>query len=202
VKLQKMRPSISHEERERIHDAIADIEQRTTADLDIVVTRVSDRYSLYPIVWASFGGLLIAGIVSLSRPEMEVRAAIAVQLALVILLTLVFNWLPIHLALVPTSVKRSHARQLAQREFAAQCLAAADNRARILLFVSTGERYVEIIADRKTHSLVPEETWDRIVKEFVAAMKTRPVASGLLAAIESCGAVLANHHPIAGERQG
>lgn len=202
MKLHKMRSSISREERERIHDAIGDIEQRTTADLDVVVTRVSDRYSLYPIVWASFGGLLVAGIISLARPETEARAAIAVQLALVILLTLIFNWLPIRLALVPTIVKRSHARQFAQREFAAQCLAARDKRARILIFVSTGEHYVEIIADRDTHSLVPQETWDRIVKEFVATMKTRPVASGLLAAIESCGAVLATHHPIAGERQG
>lgn len=197
-----MRPSISREERRHIHDAIGDVEQRTTADLDVVVTRVSDRYSLYPIVWASFGGLLLTGIVSLARPQTEARAAIALQLALVILLTLVFHWLPIRLALVPSRVKRSHARQLAQREFAAQRLAAADNRARILLFVSTGERYVEIIADRDTHSLVPEETWDRIVKEFVATIKTRSVASGLLAAIESCGVVLANHHPIAGERQG
>lgn len=197
-----MRPSISREERKRIHDAIGDIEQRTTADLDVVVTRVSDRYSLYPIVWASFGGLLVTGIVALARPEIEARAAIALQLALVIVLTLVFNWLPLRLALVPTNAKRSHARQLAQREFTAQCVASVDNRARILFFVSTGERYVEIIADRNTHSLVLQETWNKIVEDFVASMKANRVAKGLLTAIESCGAVLANHHPIAGERQG
>lgn len=194
-----MGPSISREERERVHDAIAAVEQRTTADLDVVVTRVSDRYSLYPIVWASSGGLLITAIVALALPEIQVRAAIAVQLALVILLTLVFNWLPIRLALVPTSVKRSHARQLAQREFAAQCLAAADDRARILFFVSTGERYVEIIADRKTHSLVSQEAWNKIVEDFVATMKAHRVASGLLAAIQGCGALLQAHHPSTGK---
>jgi len=192
-----MKAPISREERERIHDAIAKLEQRTTADLDVVVTRVSDRYALYPILWASSSALLLAGIVALVRPEMEVRLALLLQLSLVILLTLAFNLLPIRLALVPTSVKRSHAKQLAQREFAAQCLAAPDERARILIFASTGEHYVEIIADRATHALVPQKAWDRIVANFVAAVRYDRLANGLLAAIESCAAILETHRPSA-----
>jgi putative membrane protein len=190
-----MRQSITREERERIHAAIADIEQRTDADLDVLVTRICDRYSLYPIVCASFGALLVACIVALARPDVRVRDAMALQLALLIVLTLAFNWFPIRLALVPMTVKRSHARQLAHREFAAQCIAAGDEHARILFFVSTGERYVEIIADRYTHSLVSHETWDRIVEDFVTATKADQIASGLLAAIQTCGALLEAHHP-------
>ena len=192
-----MSPAITPEERQGIHDAIANIEQRTTADLDVVVTRVSDRYALYPVVWASFSALLIAGIVALLRPEMEVGLALLLQLSLVILLTLAFNLLPIRLALVPTSVKRSHARQLAQREFAAQCLAAPDDRARILIFASTGEHYVEIISDRATHALVPQKAWDKIVADFVAEVRSDRLATGLLTAIESCAAILETHRPSA-----
>lgn len=190
-----MRAPISHEERQRVHDLIAQLEQRTTADLDVVVTRVSDRYALYPLAWASFSALLLVGLVALVRPEIELRASLVLLLSLVVLLTLAFSMLPIRLALIPTKVKRSRAKQLAQREFAAQCLAASDARARILIFASTGERYVEIISDRATHALVSQKAWDRIVADFVAAVRTDRLATGLLAAIQSCGAILETHHP-------
>lgn len=192
-----MRAPISHDERQRVHDLIAQIEQRTTADLDVVVARVSDRYALYPLVWASVSALLLAGLVALARPEIELRAALVLLLALVIALTLAFNILPIRLALVPTKVKRSRAKQLAQREFAAQCLAASDQRARILIFASTGERYVEIIPDRATHALVSQKTWDRIVADFITAVRSDRLATGLLAAIQSCAAILETHYPSA-----
>ena len=61
---------------------------------------------------------------------------------------------------------------------------------RILLFVSLGERYVEILADHATHAIVPEGTWNRIVDEFVAAVQSGRIAEGVVSAIESCGAML------------
>ena len=65
----------------------------------------------------------------------------------------------------------------------------------MLIFVSLGERYVEILADRDTHKLAPEGTWDKIVAEFLSKVKSGAVADGILAAIEACGTVLETHHP-------
>jgi putative membrane protein len=82
-------------------------------------------------------------------------------------------------------VKHLRARQLARREFAAH-VAAGPNRSRLLLFVSIGERYVEIIADHKIHGVVPEGTWDKIVGDFVTTVKSGRIVEGLLDAIEAC----------------
>ena len=38
----------------------------------------------------------------------------------------------------------------------------------VLFFVSLGERYVEVIADRNIHVRVASDTWDRLVADFIA----------------------------------
>ena len=96
---------------------------------------------------------------------------------------------------MPKRVKHAHAWQLAHREFNAHVLAAPAQQHRILLFVSLGERYVEIIADHETHALAPDGTWNKIVDEFLATVKAGHVADGVLAAIAACGAILKEHHP-------
>ena len=57
--------TLTAEERQRIDAAIAVVEQKTSADLDVMVMRASDRYSLYPLVWAGFGALAVAGLAAL-----------------------------------------------------------------------------------------------------------------------------------------
>ena len=197
-----MSSPLKPEDHQRIDAAITEIERRTATEFAVVVTRVSDRYSLYPMVWAGFGALLITGMAALVWPELTIRAAIVIQAPALIALTLLFDWLPICLLLVPKRVKHAHARQLAHREFAIHILGAGANRNGILLFVSLGERYVEIIADRGTHVLVPEGTWDKIVADFVATVKTSRVADGILAAVEACGVVLETHRSRTNEERG
>src|SRR4029077_3998406 len=97
--------------------------------------------------------------------------------------------------LAPRHLRHARARQLAHREFAAHVVSGGAHRNRVLLFVSLGERYVEIIADRGTHNIVPEGTWDRIVAEFLAKVKAGAVADGVLAAVAAGGQVLETHHP-------
>ena len=188
---------LSAQERERIHAAVTEVERNTAADLDIVVVRVSDRYPHYPLIWAAIAGLALTSLAVALDPAMDGRAAILLQLSVVIVLTLLFDWLPIRLRLVPEQVKRAHARQLAHREFAAQYARGGPQPSRILLFVSLGERYVEIIADHQTHAAVPGTVWDKTVSDFVAAVKAGRVGDGLLAAIEACGDVLRAQHPAA-----
>jgi len=182
-------------EHERIDAAMAAIEHDTSADLSVVVTPVSDRYLLYPVVCAAIAAILLGALVSLFRPDFSSRTVISIELWSLIVLTLVFDWLPIRLQLAPRLVKHARAWQLAHREFNAHALAKPNQPHRILLFVSLGERYVEIIADHETHALAPEGTWNKIVDRFLGTVKAGRVADGVLDAIAACGAILKEHHP-------
>ena len=187
------------QEHNRIDAAITEIGRSTAADLRIVVTRVSDRYSLYPIAWAAISAILLAVLVSLIRPEIVSRTAIMIQLWFLIVMTLLLEWLPIRLAIVPKGIKHAHARQLAHREFHAYADSGRPHR--ILLFVSVGERYVEVVADHETHALAPAGSWNKIVDEFLATVKDRRVADGVLAGVSACGDILKSQHPAANENR-
>jgi putative membrane protein len=182
-------------EHNRIDAAIAEIGRSTAADLQVVVARVSDRYSLYPVAWAAIAAILLGALVSLIRPDIASRIVIMIQLWFLVVITALLDWLPIRLWIVPERVKHAHARQLAHREFNAHVAANPKQPHRILLFVSLGERYVEIIADHQTHALAPAGVWNKIVDEFLTTVKAGRVADGVLDAVAACGSILKTQHP-------
>jgi putative membrane protein len=190
-----VRHRFTSDERRRIDEAIASVERSTTADLDLMVLRASDRYPLYPLVWAGGCALLIGGISALLRSAFNGRAIILIELVVLIALTLLLDWLPLRLMLVPARVKRARARQLAHRQFDAHLASGEPHRKRILFFVSLGEHYVEIIADHDTHSRMPVAVWNKVLEDFVTAVKAGRVADSLIVAIESCGTLLRTHYP-------
>jgi putative membrane protein len=190
-----MKSPFTPAEHQRIDAAMAAIKSDTAADLCVVVTRVSDRYPLYPITWASIGAITLGALISLLRSETASRIVIEFQLCFLIVMTLLLDWLPLRLSIVPERVKHAHAWQLAHREFNAHTIANPKQRHRILLFVSLGERYVEIVADHETHAMAPDGAWTEIVERFLANVKAGRVADGVLDAIAACGSILKEHHP-------
>jgi putative membrane protein len=107
-----------------------------------------------------------------------------------IVVSLLFDWWPLRLVLVPRQVRNRHAQALAHREFAARILASAERKGGVLFFVSLGERYAEIIADRETHARVGDAAWNTIVGDYLAAAKQGRIADGILTAISACADVM------------
>ena len=97
-------------------------------------------------------------------------------------------------SLVPAHIKRARRAVLlpiANSPHAS--LQARSGGAGCLLFVSLGERYAELIADREAHARVGQEAWDRIFAGFTAAGAKQPCRRRSRGAIEACGAALASH---------
>ncbi len=186
--------SLSDDEHNRIRSAVADIESRTSAVFGLVVVPVSDRYLLHPVVWGAIIGLAATGAAALLAPQLTIASGFFIDAAVFAALTLLLDWLPLRLLLVPKRIKHNHANQLAHREFAARVLAAPERNS-VLFFVSLGERYVEILADREIHARVEEGTWDKLVADFVAAVKADRLADGFIATAQSCGTLLEAHYP-------
>jgi putative membrane protein len=188
-----MASHLTEDETARIHAAIVAAEARAQAHIAFVAVPVSDRYVLYPIVWGALVAFVAAGIaVSLWR-SLDVLDGFAAEAVLFCLVSLVLEWQPLKLLVVPTHIKHARARALAHREFAARILASPERRGGVLLFISLGERYAELIADRGAHLRVGQEAWDRIFSEFTARAQSSHVADAAVAAIEACGAALASH---------
>ena len=106
-----------------------------------------------------------------------------------------FEWLPLRLLLVPRHAKHWECWEMAHRSFAARVLAQTDRKTGILLFVSLGERYVEVVTDRDVDLHVQQSTWDAVIADFTRAAKQGRLADGLVAAVDACTKVLETHYP-------
>jgi putative membrane protein len=167
-----------------LQQAIADAEKRTNTHLALVVVPVSDRYHMYPLAYGAFVALAVGGGLALFGPQLPLRTAFVAEAAIFAVFSVIFDWLPLRLLLVPGSIRRARARNFAHREFAARILTT--QRGGLLLFVSLGERYVELLADRDLHSRVGQQAWNRIVGDLTSSAGSGRLHESLRAAISAC----------------
>jgi putative membrane protein len=112
---------------------------------------------------------------------------------------LTFSCLPqVRVALIPRAARRALAHRLAMEQFVIRGVARTKERTGILIFVSLAERYARIIADDGIAARVPQSHWQGAIDTLVGHMREGRVADGLVAAIDTCGAVLVTHFPATG----
>jgi putative membrane protein len=193
---------LTPDEQKRVDAAIADAQAKTRARFAVVVVRASDRYRFYPVLWGVITAFAAFGLIALlnpflppTYPHIGLRMTFAVVTAIFLVISLVLEWAPLRLGLVPRHVKNDHARALAHREFAVRILSHADRQGGVLFFVSLAERYAEVIADHALHQAAGQEAWDRIVADFTSAAARGQLADGFVAGAEACGALLEQHQP-------
>jgi putative membrane protein len=174
----------------RIHAAVTSAESRTHVHVAVSIVPASDRYLLYPVAWGAVVALVAGGVLAMGWPYFSLREAFAIEAIVFVVLSIVLEWWPLRLMIVPRAIRRHRAETLAQREFGARVLASSERRGGMLLFVSLGERYARILADSDTHARIGAAAWEGIIRDYVAAVKSRPIADALIATIEACAAVL------------
>ena len=186
---------LSDEDRRRIIAAITAAEQKTSGELVAVVAADADDYRYLALLWPALAALLLPAILLTIAPGTNAWLLYLAQTALFVALALLAQLTPLRMALVPAAAKRRCASRLAREQFFAQGLHLTRERTGVLIFVAVAEHHVEIIADRGIDALVPPDTWDQAVAEFVKRVRGGRVAEGLLAAIGTVGERLAEHFP-------
>ena len=184
---------LSPAERKAVAAAIAAARARTKAQFALVIVPDSDHYRFYPPIWSACVALLAAGALAFAFPHLGLRLAFVIQAAIFAVLTLALEWRPLRLLAAPPGAKRAAAHACAEREFTARVLAHPDRNGGVLFFVSLGEHYAEIIADRTLHQAAGQAAWDKIVADFTAAAAAGQIAQGFIAGVSACGALLEKH---------
>ena len=183
------------DEQKRLSAALAEAEKRTSARFELVTVPVSDRYALYPLIYGAVVGLAVLGALALFWSDLSLRTGFYAAAGAFAASSFLFEWLPLRLMLVPRHAKHWECWELAHRSFAARVLAQTDRKPGIVLFVSLGERYVEVVTDRDVDLRVPQGTWDAVIADLTRAAKQKRLADGLVVAVEACTKVLEKHYP-------
>jgi len=185
---------LSKADRDAVTAAIQAAEQNTSGQIVCVLAHSSADYAHVPILWTSLLALL-APWPLIYFTQWSVQKIYLLQLAVFIVLGLVFSVTPLRFELVPSAVKRGRAHRAAIEQFVIRRVAHTKNRTGILIFVSLAERYARIIADDGIAEKVGNAEWQAAIDALVSHMRDGRIAEGFIAAIERCGAVLAAHAP-------
>ena len=185
---------VSEPDKTRVSAAIAAAERQTAGELFCVIARQSGDYRLVPVVWAAALALILPWPLLLFTALPATWIYIA-QLIAFVVAALVLSIPSIRFRIVPRPRMHQQAHAEAVRQFRAQGLHKTDQRTGVLIFASEAEHYAEIIADAGINAKVAQDTWDDAVTALVLAIGDGRPADGFVAAIERCGAVLAQHFP-------
>lgn len=187
---------ITDQDRQRIRAAIAAAEGKTRGEFVTVIAREADDYLYIPILWAALMALLIPGIAQLSLLPWLIAHTYSIQAVAFVLIAVLFRLPAIKHRLIPKGVQRQRAHHVALEQFLLHNLHGTEERTGVLLFVSVGEHYVEIIADKGINDRVEAGAWDALVAEFVAQVRQGRIADGFVQTIEACGDLLETHFPV------
>ncbi|HUO21511.1 MAG TPA: TPM domain-containing protein [Caulobacteraceae bacterium] len=205
------------------HDAIAQAvgraEARTSGEILCVLAHKVSNYRETPLAWAAIAALVLPPVAvasglrapiggsawdsALVGTEGAVRMALGgyalAQMAIfVVVAVLIAAVGPLKLALTPGVLKHRRVRQAALAQLRAARLLGADVGAAVVVFASLEDRIVAVVGDEAIHAKVGDEAWAKAVTAVQDGVRRGAPASGFIAAVELCGAVLAEHFPASG----
>ena len=185
---------IAETDKLRITAAIREAESHTAGEIFCVIARNSSDYRLIPLAWAA-AMALISPLPMLALTYWSAPVVYLLQIIAFSVVTIALSNDKLKFLVVPRQVKHDRAHAEAMRQFLVQGIDKTEHRTGVLIFASTAERYVEIVADSGINDRVVASVWDDAVGALVAAIKAGRPGDGFVAAIEQCGAVLAAHFP-------
>jgi putative membrane protein len=185
---------IAESDKLRVTAAIRAAEQRTAGEIFCVIARHSGDYRLVPVAWAA-AAALVAPLPLLALTNWSAPIIYLLQIMAFLVVAMVLSLSGIRSRIVPRQTRHDCAHAEAMRQFYAQGIDKTEHRTGVLIFASAAERYVEVVADAGINDKVSADVWDAAVQALISAVKDGRPGDGFVAAIERCGAVLAEHFP-------
>ncbi|MGH6986065.1 MAG: TPM domain-containing protein [Caulobacteraceae bacterium] len=214
---------LSRLDEKRIAEAVEKAERATSGEIVCALSNEASSYREVPLAWAAaialgappialaFGAdplrlsmgagawLAAQGASLQSQIAMALGAFAVTQIVLFALVALFVAIPPIRRIATPRALKRHRVARAAHHQFAAIAAHAKQSETGVLIFVALADRQVQILADAAIHQRCGENPWREAAASIARAMKGgADPTSGIVRAIEICGAALAEHFPSSG----
>jgi putative membrane protein len=189
--------SFSAEDLARIGAAVAAAEKGTSGEIVPVFVEASGSYSEAAWRAGTVLGALAVVALDLAAPEWMAAHVYTPLLVFAALFAAGFHGV----TLFPPVQRRLAGRQAmdemvslrAEAAFTREQVFSTRDRTGVLIFVSSLERKVRVLADSGIHAKVADGTWDGVVAKVVSGMKTERPADGIVEAVQLCGQLLRQH---------
>ena len=197
----------SKEEQYNIARAVEAAEQKTSAEIAILVAPASDAYFEYRFV----SGFIFASVIVLLlwlAPALHISLprylhSFSILLALQTLIIVAFAWLPgletVLRFLVPQQIMAHRSYQRATAEYFALSQHVKAKTPIVFIYLSVAERTVHIISGRIVREVLPNDIWQDCIKDLTAAIRNQGLAQACIQSIGQIADLLMFHFPDHGE---
>lgn len=194
--------------------AVTAAEANTAGEIVTVATDRSDGYTDVALVWAAIAAFTTIAVLTFFpafylglvdrllgnwNAEWTPRGIFGLALLVGILkfagTWLIQLWQPLKFLLIPGPIKSRRVNARAVQIFKVGAEKRTTGRTGILIYLSMRERRAEIVADEAIASKVAPEVWGEAMAAMLAELKRGNCGSGMAAAVERVGKVLAEHLP-------
>ncbi|MDQ8758291.1 hypothetical protein RCO27_18840 [Sphingosinicella sp. LHD-64] len=205
---------LTQADHDRVTAAIVAAERESAGEIVTIVAARSDAYHDVGLHYAILAMLAVPGVLAFAPDTWIAWVETALlgwngtftrgpaMLALFAAMTLAFlivryalAWMPLRLALTPGRTKTRRVHRRAIELFRTGAEQKTQGRTGILIYLSTGERRAEIVADRAIHEKVEPEAWGEAMAALIDEVKAGRPGEGLAVAVAKVGAVLARILP-------
>jgi putative membrane protein len=191
--------TLSEPDRDRLQQLIAAGEARTSAELVLVVADCCGGYRLFALLWPALAALVIGGLLAAALPHLAGARVFLAESGVFIAVAAGLQWQPGLLRVVPAHVRRAHAQQIAEHQFALRVAGRTPARTGVLLFVALAERQVFVLPDAGIAAVVPVSIWQEVVERLVRETRSRPPAQAIAVAVEEILGALEQRFPATGQ---
>lgn len=189
-----MNKYLNSSEKKNIKRLIGEIESKSSAEIMVAVTNSLEN-SKYMIFLYSilFTIISLAILIFFNISSYKMLAEFALIIFPFIYFILLYN--PFTYMLIPKSVKRKRCDDFALYQFNKLGVNRKSSHKAILIFICLRERFIRVIADKRIDDIVPNDTWQKIISDFITHAKDDKIAVGILQAVDDCGDILIKNFP-------
>ncbi|MCF0241497.1 MAG: TPM domain-containing protein [Treponema sp.] len=203
--------SLSDSDFEKIKDAVAKEEQKSTGEIAIAVTAESGHYSFWELLASNgFAAIVAVAMIPFTGKIQdmfryycwnECPAWVIPAFYMTVCFTLILagfylcNIPLVDRIIIPKLERKRVVTNRAVRYFAESGVYATQEHSGILIFVSYMEREVRIIADKGISEKIGQDLWNLIADELCENLKNGNTTQAIITAVEKCGELLEQNFP-------
>lgn len=194
-----MKQLFSHQDKQRIKDAVERIESKYPVEIVPVFTAESSDYAVArfrALISGVSSGLIVQNVLYLLDVFWVPFYVMSLGLVLWCLLCLVLvEFIPsLKRLLISQDRMFLVSEQKAQLEFTAQQVGSNPRRIGILIFLSLFEHKFHILTDPKGNDYFHQEMWQEVSKALMTGLKNSSVSDALVNCLHRCEELLADAH--------
>ena len=188
--------NIGKKSKQKIRQAISEVENKSSCELVAVLTQKSSDYAAIAIFVASLIAILLPAFLLVWKPHMEALTIYETQVVTFVIAYLVFAVDKIQQIFIPKKILHKKASSKAFESFVTLGLHQTTNHQAVMIFVSIYEHFVEIVVDTAVSDKLQNGIWQKIIDEFTLDVKNGNFEEGYTKAIKAIGEILKVEFPV------